>query len=87
MQNAAQSGVAAGPQRVHLRTQRLGGQHVEGGEGLIHAEQLRPADQGARDADALLHAARQLLRIRLFEAFEPDQVDDVRDARGLLLRG
>jgi hypothetical protein len=68
------------PEAVDLGAERLRRQHVERGEGLVHAEQLGTADERARDPDALLHAARELLRVRLLGAREADLLDRVRDA-------
>ena len=81
-EHALQAEVAARPEAVDLGAQRLGGQHVERGERLVHAEQLGAADERARDADALLHAARELLRVRLLEALEADEIDGAVDALG-----
>ena len=63
------------PQVEQVGAQRLGGQHVEGRERLVHQQDLRLDDQRAGEADALAHAARQLLRIGGFEAVEADEVD------------
>ena len=49
---------------VDLGAQGLRRQHVERRERLVHAEQLGAAHEGARDPDALLHSARELLRKR-----------------------
>ena len=79
-QQALQPHAAARPEAVDLRAQRLRRQHVERGERLVHAQQLGPADQRPGDADALLHAAGELLRVRLLEALEADEIDGVLDA-------
>ncbi len=42
-------------------------------------------DQRADDTDALLHAARQLARISVLEALEPDQPDEIHRALAHLL--
>ena len=63
------------PEIEKIGAQRLGGQHVEGGERLVHQEKLGIDDERARKADALAHAARQLLRVGGFEAVEADQID------------
>src|SRR6476661_4440796 len=55
-----------------IGAQRLGGQHVECREGLVHQQQARMHDQRPREADALAHAARQLLRIGALVAVEAD---------------
>ena len=63
------------PQVEQVGTQRLGGQHVECRERLVHQQDRRVDDERARKAHALAHAARQLARVRVFEAVETDQVD------------
>ncbi|ABA47860.1 200 kDa antigen p200, putative [Burkholderia pseudomallei 1710b] len=63
------------PQIEQIGAQRLGRQHVERGERLVHQEQRRIDDERAREAHALAHAARQLARVRVLEAVEADQVD------------
>ena len=44
---------------------------VEGGQRLVEQQHRRMRDQRARDGDALLLAARELVRIALAEAREP----------------
>ena len=63
------------PQVEQVGAQGLGGQHVEGREGLVHQEDRRLDHQGAGEADALAHAAGELLGIGVFKAVEADQVD------------
>ncbi len=63
------------PQVEEVGAQRLGGQHVEGREGLVHQQDLRLHDERAGEADALAHAAGKLLGIGGFEAVEADGVD------------
>src|SRR6266540_2412383 len=53
---------------------------VERAEGLVEKEHVGVHGEGAGDFNALLHAARKLVRIRLLEAFEADEPDVVRDA-------
>jgi len=72
--------VAARPQPVDLRAQGFRRQHVERRERLVHAEQLGSAHERAGDADALLHAPGQLLRVRFLEPFEPHEIDDAAEA-------
>jgi hypothetical protein len=43
---------------------------------LVHQQHARPVGQRARDRGALLHAARQLLRVVLLEARQPDLGDE-----------
>ena len=72
----------ARPQLEHFLTQVFGGQHVQGGERLIHEQRVRPQHQGACNAHALPHAARQFLRIRRFEAVQADHVDGIQSQFG-----
>src|SRR6266850_5590280 len=57
--------------------QHLAGLGIHRSERLVHQENLRVNRQGARQAHALLHAATELIRIMVFEAGKPDQVDVV----------
>ena len=53
---------------LHLGTD----QGVERGEGLVHEQDVGVVRQGAGEADALLHAARELVRIALRPLRQPD---------------
>ena len=66
---------ALAPQVEQVGAQRLGGQHVERRERLVHQQHLGMHHQRAGEPDPLAHAARQLLRIGAFVAVEADQVD------------
>src|SRR5262249_51593923 len=50
-------------------------QGVDRAEGLVHQEHVRLADQRARNADTLLHAARELIRIVVLVAVEADEAN------------
>ncbi|GAB3843790.1 hypothetical protein GCM10027610_057110 [Dactylosporangium cerinum] len=50
-------------------------QRVERGERLVEEEDLRIDGEGAGQADALLHAAGELVGVQLLAARQPDQVD------------
>ena len=63
------------PEIEQIGAQRLGGQHVERRERLVHQQDFRLHDERAGEADALAHAAGQLLRIGGFETVEADHVD------------
>ncbi len=67
--------VAADPQVVDLAAQALGREDVERAERLVHAQQLGRTGHGPRDADALLHAAGQLLGKGVLVAAQADRVD------------
>jgi len=60
-----------GPQLKEFGAQVLRREHVERGERLVHEQDLRLDDQGARKAHALPHSARQFLRIGGLEASRP----------------
>ena len=62
------------PQIEQIVAQGLGGQHVELRKRLVEQQNVGIDDEGAGKADALPHAAGQLLRIG---ALEPVQADDV----------
>jgi hypothetical protein len=80
------------PQRVvgireeaaDLVSEGLRGQNVQRAERLVHREHLGLGDQGARDPDALLHAAGKLARVRVFVRSQADGLKDLLQA-GLLL--
>ena len=72
------------PEIDQVGAQRLGGQHVERRERLVHQQQVGMHHQRAGKADALAHAARQFLGVGGFEAVEADQVDRRQRARAAL---
>ena len=74
------------PEVEQVGAQRLGGQHVERGERLVHQQDFRLHDERAREADALAHAAGKLLGIGAFEAVEADRVDRLQRALAGLAR-
>jgi hypothetical protein len=76
-----------GPQLQQFAAQVLGGQHVERAEWLVHEQHFGFDDQGAGKADALLHAAGELLGIGCFEAVQADRVEHLHAAFAALLRG
>ena len=51
---------------------------VERGERLVHQQDRRIHRERAHQADALLHAAGELIGIVLLEAGEPDELEIVR---------
>ena len=51
-------------------------ERIEGTEGLIEQQHLRFDRKGARDADPLLHAARQLGRFLVLGAGQTNQLDE-----------
>ena len=62
------------------------GERVDRAERLVHQQHVGLADQRARDADALLHAAGELIGIIVLVAVEPDQTDVFQAARARLGR-
>src|SRR5712692_2201574 len=50
---------------------------IERTEGLVHEQEGRVEDERARDRDALLHAAGELVRMRLRECAEADERQDL----------
>src|SRR5260221_8134283 len=66
---------AAHPEVHEVAAQGLGGQHVQRRERLVKQQDVGIDHQGAGKADALPHAARQLLGIGRFEAVETDEID------------
>ena len=69
MNSAVVRGARENLQQFHLH--ELAGLRVERRERLVEQDQLRLHHQGARDVDALAHAAGQLVRIMLGEARRP----------------
>ena len=67
-----------------LLLQPLAGLRVEGTERLVHEQHLGLVGQAARDRDALLHAAGQLVRVAVGELGQPDQLEVVAGALGAL---
>ena len=72
------------PQRDQLLLHLAPGQRIERGERLVHQQHRRLHGQRAGDGDALLHAARQHVRIGVLEGAEIDLGDHL---SGLLARG
>ena len=69
------------PDLQQLLLHRFAGLRVERCERLVHQQDLRVHDQRAREIDALLHAAGELVGIMVLEAGEADHVDEMRRAR------
>ena len=60
---------------------------VERGERLVHQQDLGIGHQGAREADALAHAAGELLRIVSAEAGQADHLEEEADLLAPLALG
>ncbi len=65
---------------AHLEREPLAQVHVQVGERLVQQQQARLRRERARQRDALLLAARELVRIRLRGGGEPDQREHRIDA-------
>ncbi len=63
------------PQLEQFTAQVFGGEDVEGAEGLVHEEDLRLDHECTGKADALLHAAGELLGIGGFKTIETDGIE------------
>ena len=75
------------PDALQLDRHRLPGQCVKRRERLVHQQHAGVVQQRADNADALLHASGELIRVFLLEALqagEREQLDGV--ARGLFAR-
>ena len=65
------------PQLEQLVVEALARQGIERAERLVEQQDLRVADERARDRHALAHAARQLVRIRLGEVGDADELEQL----------
>ncbi len=64
--------------KVHeIAAQSFAGENVQRRERLVHQENCRIDDEGARKADALAHAAGKLSRIGIFKSVEADEFDRI----------
>ena len=64
----------------NLALELLARDGVERAERLVQQQDLRVERERAGDADALLHAARQLMRIVVRKAVQADETHEARDA-------
>ena len=76
-----------GPEAHQLDLHELARLGVEAGEGLVHQQDVGIGGERPRQRHALLHAARQLVRIGVGEAGEPDQREVAVHALASLLPG
>ena len=65
------------PELEEFGAEVFGSQDVEGAEGLVHEEDFGLDNEGAGEADALAHAAGELLGVGGLEAVEADGVEDL----------
>ena len=74
-------GAGLGADADELGLHALAGHLVEGAERLVHQQQPRALGERARDRDALLHAAGELVGVPVGEVAEADQLDQLARAR------
>src|SRR5271166_2580159 len=74
-ENARGRHLLGDPQLQQLGTKVLCGEDIQGRERLVHEEHFRLDHQRAREADPLLHSAREFLGICSLEAIETNSVD------------
>ena len=67
------------PDPQQLELEDLPRLRVDRRERLVHQQDLRLRREGPGEPRPLLHAAGELIRIRLLEAGEPDELDVLRD--------
>src|SRR5579875_3161855 len=60
------------PEGKEIIFHELAGLDVEGTERFIHQQYLGPHDEGLCQRHTFPHTPRQLMRVPIFEAFEPD---------------
>ena len=70
-----------------LALQLLAGDGVERAERLVEQQHVRIERERARDADPLLHAAGQFVRIMVGEAVESDEPDEALGALAICAAG
>ena len=71
------------PDARQLRLHDLTGLRVERRKGLVHEQQSGIDREGAGEIDALAHAARELARIIVLEAFEAHELEQAHGVRPL----
>src|SRR5579859_3605818 len=69
-ENRARGNLVAEPEFEKLAAQRFGGKDVERRERLVHEQDFRFDHESSREAHALLHATRKLLRVCGFKTVE-----------------
>src|ERR1035441_8466009 len=76
-EDAASRDLLAQPELHQFTAQVLGREHIERGKRLVHEQDFRLRRQGARESHTLLHAAGELLWVRILEAFQTDRIQRV----------
>ena len=72
---------ALGPHPLQLEVERVAGQRVERGEGLVEEQHRRRTDQPACDRGPLAHADRELRRPAPFETADAGELTERRSTR------
>src|SRR5512134_1220369 len=80
MRDEQHGGRPAVPDSQQLELELLARLRIDRAEGLVHEQKLGFHHERSRQTRALLHAARQLVRVRLLESPEADELDRRRDA-------
>ena len=83
-QEGGRVALQADPLQLHVH--EVAAEFVEGAERLVEQQHRRLGDQHPADRGALRHAAGQLARIDVLEAFQPDEVEELRGAWSCLAR-
>ena len=78
--------IGLGHERAHEVEDARLDRRVEAGRGLVEHEQLRVGRERDGDDDALLHAARELVRIALEDALRVGDLDPPHRGQGTLPR-
>ena len=79
-ENSAGRHFLADPELEQFVSQVFRREHVERGKRLIHEQDFGFHHQGARKADALLHAAGKLFRVRALKTIKADGVENSQGA-------
>ncbi len=74
------------PDALQLVLQAAARERIERAERLVEQQHARTVHEAARNRHALRHAARQLMRIRIFKAVQADERDVLRDRIALFAR-
>lgn len=80
MRNEENGFWALAPDAQKFEAHFIAGHCVEGGKWFVHQQNLRVEQQGTRDCNALLHAARELVNGGVCEPVEADEGDQLASA-------
>lgn len=75
-ENGARGNFVLEPEFEEFAAERFGGEHIERGKWFVHEENFGLDNESTGDADALLHAAGELLGVSGLKTIEADGVDD-----------